>query len=1072
MLATGGVVAAVHAPVAQAAGGSMFNCQPGYIYSMQRNGNINQIDPNGGVTNVYNASSGTGDKNGLGIGAGGSVAYWYQRDNSAANVSYLVKYTSGSNPVQVKNSGQSGMNPQDASMIAGAVDPTTENYLIAKISNQKIYLWAWTGTSYSALGFARNSKLPNDSLNGDIAFDAAGNLYIVSSTGSYQQSAGTQKVNITLIKKDDIQNAIIANNPQRSITATNATKQKSITNSKGFNGIAFDSDGYVYVGDTTTLYKYDSSTWQLVKTVTTKMPADSTDLSSCSTPPTLEVNKNLPSGRVVSDDQYTLNIADPDNNILTSETTTGSESGVQPDTAGPAPVVAGNQYIVSETAGNDSTDLSNYTSSLACIDTANGNATIAVDSSGKLTIPKGAAKPPSVVCTFTNTPKPVGPGAVQWTKVDAANTNTKLGGSEWKITGPSGSSSSDIAVKDCTSGNCSGTNDVDPQAGQFKVQNLAPGKYTLTETKAPDGYALDSTPHDFTVTSGATASASTAPLTNKKLEQAVCRADSLNLYNQLSTPDGSTDHMGATANKIQRYDVTNGQRTDLVDLYSLGVTRETNGLGISGDGRYFYVIDFNITSNPHIYQYDAQTGGVKTFNAANNGPNDNYRVRRGGVNLLNGIYYYSTTRQDSQGNVTNVNNLYALNPQTGQSWYVGAVNTRGDAAGQSGDLAFDNQGNMYFVVGQNGYAYVYVYSGALPQEPNSDPINITPQYLNAVGGTGNGVGIAYGGGDLYISNTNGDFYRVDPSTGATLQPAMAGVGGNGNTVDLATCTSPNTLTVKKDYPNGRGNADDNVTLSAWRNGSTQVGQNVDTDGPAKGVQTNQLGPVPILVGDGNSYTVRENAKGGSNSLAAYDTSYSCTDQNDPTWPEVTGTIPSGDTQREFTLGTISAGGQKARAIVCTISNKPISGSVTWSKSGPDGTTLLSGSEWTLTGPGVPTNTIVKDCTSTPCGTQPYTDKDPASGAFKLDSLPFGSYILTESRAPAGFVKDTTPRPFMIDATHREIKLGVFKNPQQTPPTLPLTGGLSTDAFLIGGSALIVVSAGVWLALRRRSRAEA
>jgi hypothetical protein len=32
--------------------------------------------------------------------------------------------------------------------------------------------------------------------------------------------------------------------------------------------------------------------------------------------------------------------------------------------------------------------------------------------------------------------------------------------------------------------------------------------------------------------------------------------------------------------------------------------------------------------------------------------------------------------------------------------------------------------------------------------------------------------------------------------------------------------------------------------------------------------------------------------------------------------------------------------------------------------------------------------------------------------------------------------------------------------------------MSTDAFLIGGSALIVVSAGVWLALRRRSRAEA
>ena len=58
MIATGGIVAAAHAPVAQAAG-SMFNCQSGYIYSMQNNGDIKQIDSNGKVTTTYSASDTT-----------------------------------------------------------------------------------------------------------------------------------------------------------------------------------------------------------------------------------------------------------------------------------------------------------------------------------------------------------------------------------------------------------------------------------------------------------------------------------------------------------------------------------------------------------------------------------------------------------------------------------------------------------------------------------------------------------------------------------------------------------------------------------------------------------------------------------------------------------------------------------------------------------------------------------------------------------------------------------------------------------------------------------------------------
>jgi hypothetical protein len=96
------------------------------------------------------------------------------------------------------------------------------------------------------------------------------------------------------------------------------------------------------------------------------------------------------------------------------------------------------------------------------------------------------ANGPNYVVTFTNTPKP---GGVEWAKADSS-TAALLAGSEWKITGPSPSTQS-LAVTDCTAqGQCDGTNDVNFVAGEFEVQGLAPGNYTLTETKAPDGYAL------------------------------------------------------------------------------------------------------------------------------------------------------------------------------------------------------------------------------------------------------------------------------------------------------------------------------------------------------------------------------------------------------------------------------------------------------------------------------------------------------------------------------------------------------------------------------------------------------
>jgi LPXTG-motif cell wall-anchored protein len=162
----------------------------------------------------------------------------------------------------------------------------------------------------------------------------------------------------------------------------------------------------------------------------------------------------------------------------------------------------------------------------------------------------------------------------------------------------------------------------------------------------------------------------------------------------------------------------------------------------------------------------------------------------------------------------------------------------------------------------------------------------------------------------------------------------------------------------------------------------------------------------------------------------------------------------------------------------------VPGSAIWTKVDDAKTpNRLAGSSWTLTGPGVPANTVVTDCTATDkCGKGAYDDQDPAPGAFRLNGLAWNSgsdsntkqYTLVEKTAPAGYQRDTTPHTFVISkdtvATGQPVNVGQFVNKQAIPPTLPLTGGMSTDAFLIGGSALIVLSAGVAIALRRRSLA--
>lgn len=114
-------------------------------------------------------------------------------------------------------------------------------------------------------------------------------------------------------------------------------------------------------------------------------------------------------------------------------------------------------------------------------------------------------------------------GTVMWTKVSSdINNSDPLSGSEWTLKQTKTFSWADGVAKytvvtsgatlgtvtDCVDGQngvakCSAQTgeyvDLDGASGKFKISGLVWGEYQLIESKAPDGYDLDATPHKFRI---------------------------------------------------------------------------------------------------------------------------------------------------------------------------------------------------------------------------------------------------------------------------------------------------------------------------------------------------------------------------------------------------------------------------------------------------------------------------------------------------------------------------------------------------------------------------------------------
>ena len=398
--------------------GGPLSCDGGTIYSYQRGsdsaaaGSVYALDTStvGGssrevaATLVTKVPSG-GNANGLGITKGGTAMYAVNQTTSKANSAVIHGYSTSNQTWTTYTGNSSGAKD---SFVAGAVNPATGIYYYVTYSagsasrpgTATVYGFN-TNTTTRITGVIATFSLPTGNgtagNNGDIAFDSAGNMYVLASNGS--------EVGIGVVKGP------IPTTGSSSGAPLTDTLLNRFADRNSYNGIAFDNSGNLYVsgipGGTSVLTKLNPNTGAVIAGPKRLSPIAqnfaNVDLAACSLNPTLSLRKDIVA-RYAPGDQFTLTITGGGSRDGNTATTTGDITGVQREVAGPIIARSDTTYTLHETAASGS--LLNYTTTYSCVDTANGNVHVASGAGASITLPFPGTTvvSPNVVCTFTNAP--------------------------------------------------------------------------------------------------------------------------------------------------------------------------------------------------------------------------------------------------------------------------------------------------------------------------------------------------------------------------------------------------------------------------------------------------------------------------------------------------------------------------------------------------------------------------------------------------------------------------------------------------------------------------------------------
>ena len=488
-------------------------CEAGQFYGQAGSGKVYSLTSsgstiNGNATLVFDFFGGGWNAsgqafNGLAIGGGGAFAYGYNRTNSqlyrwdastGAVTSWAMSlpHVAGNETFPV------------ASLIAGGMNPSLSNspYYFGgwrKSGSQfRFELFSVVGTGeVTYLGWVPGPTTSDTGANGDLAFNSDGDLFLLWSDGTGHM----QMVPVSAAVLAGANGGKIGDNPTTRIVDVPSGQ---------YTGVALGVDGVAYLGNTSQNFRgYYASTATTVDPNTGTVLASGTqisggdfsngvgggssplaDLASCGDPSSLELRKSVQS-RASASDQFTVSIQQG-SVAVASATTQGTQTSV---TAGPIIARRGTTYRLTEAmASGSANQLSAYSTTFSCVDTANGNDPIVATTTGtdfNVNVPTGRRT--HIVCTFVNSA-----GQVSWTKTDAT-TGQPLANTTWRINAPGGTV---LSVTDNVGASGYTGLDQDPAPGRFRVA-VGLGAHSLVEVSAPAGYVVDATPRPFTISAKA-----------------------------------------------------------------------------------------------------------------------------------------------------------------------------------------------------------------------------------------------------------------------------------------------------------------------------------------------------------------------------------------------------------------------------------------------------------------------------------------------------------------------------------------------------------------------------------------
>ncbi len=378
-------------------------CATGQVYATDLTHLLSTNTTTGASTILATWPSGITNANALAVTVGGAAAYVINQaaGGTKGTVPTVSRYDAGTKAVTTYP-GTAIVNTMTDGPLRGGINPVNGIFYFGAAEssdNSKQDIYAFDTTTNTAIGFI-GTVSGFTGTNGDIVFDSNGNmLMVVAPSGGPGQ----------LIR--------ISNVPTTAGTAA-LTGSLLTTLPAGIveNGIAFDGNGYLYVSTQSgTLLKLNPNTGAQVGGAITFSGNSSsvTDLANCVINGSVSLQKNIV-GRADPSDQFALSVTGGGVTSGNTGTTSGSSTGQQTAasaTAGPVIGIIGTTYTLTETAASGS--LANYTTSISCVDTANGNAPIATTAvtttSYTLVFPSPATSTTPlafVMCTMTNTPLP------------------------------------------------------------------------------------------------------------------------------------------------------------------------------------------------------------------------------------------------------------------------------------------------------------------------------------------------------------------------------------------------------------------------------------------------------------------------------------------------------------------------------------------------------------------------------------------------------------------------------------------------------------------------------------------